>query len=611
MEAASQDTGAQNTGAQNTGAKNAAGKNIVVLSDGTGNLGAKAQGTNVWALYERLERGPGTPRQIAFYDDGVGSQGSLPAKLLGGAFGWGLYRNVQELYTFLVRTYVPGDALYLFGFSRGGYTVRTLAGLVARYGILKRDPFRSEADLATAIERTCRSQRATFAQARRSVRRGRAAPPTVRPPTVLPPTVLPPTVLIRGLTRDDFHHTPRPGLPHGVDVRFLGVWDSVDAVGLPFDSWAEALNRVYQWRFADRRVSPRVACARQALALDDARRTFSPNLWDESREPVAVEGERPRVEQVWFAGVHTNVGGGYDKDQLAYLALDWMLAEAVREGLRFAPDEHDRLRRQADPLGLMMDSRTGLGALYRPQARHVALLARAAGIRRPRVHASVLERCREAPLGYAPVGIARRVSLVHTTRQHGATARILRLPLERTAWRRARRFGSLERALHPALVLALVAPGLLALAGPCREGLRALCAAQGRIAPLAAAAGVLLLGLLAFRHADAAVLALARSTGLTSRALLAAVRVGYGLALAAAAGAGAALALAASGFGLEALARTLPRGAPSDPALTLALWYGLACACFALLRGAFQRPGRRAALDAFAALRRPAPPDVS
>jgi uncharacterized protein (DUF2235 family) len=107
--------------------------NIVLLSDGTGNSAAKVWRTNVWRLFQSLElKGSG---QIAIYDDGVGTSSFLPLAILGGAFGWGLKRNVRELYKFLCRNYRDGDRIYGFGFSRGAFTIRVLIGLVLNQGL--------------------------------------------------------------------------------------------------------------------------------------------------------------------------------------------------------------------------------------------------------------------------------------------------------------------------------------------------------------------------------------------------------------------------------------------------------------------------------------------
>ena len=116
-------------------------KNIVICSDGTGNTTSKGRGTNVFKLFEAVDvhghrSNPGLTRQVAFYDDGVGTEPWKPVRLLTGALGLGLSRNVKELYADLARAYEPDDQIYLFGFSRGAFTVRTLAGLIAFCGII-------------------------------------------------------------------------------------------------------------------------------------------------------------------------------------------------------------------------------------------------------------------------------------------------------------------------------------------------------------------------------------------------------------------------------------------------------------------------------------------
>ena len=111
-------------------------KNIVLLSDGTGNSAAKLFKTNVWRLYQALDLSR-PEKQIAFYNDGVGTSSFKPLAILGGAFGWGLKRNIIDIYAFLCRNYEPGDRIYCFGFSRGAFTVRVLAGLIHREGLVR------------------------------------------------------------------------------------------------------------------------------------------------------------------------------------------------------------------------------------------------------------------------------------------------------------------------------------------------------------------------------------------------------------------------------------------------------------------------------------------
>src|SRR5438128_710023 len=117
-------------------------KNIILCSDGTGNIGGKAEGTNVWRLFLAVDQSkpadPNQREQIAFYDDGVGTQSFKLFRLIGGAFGWGISYNIERLYGFLIQNYEPGDDIYLFGFSRGAFTVRVLADLISLCGIAKK-----------------------------------------------------------------------------------------------------------------------------------------------------------------------------------------------------------------------------------------------------------------------------------------------------------------------------------------------------------------------------------------------------------------------------------------------------------------------------------------
>lgn len=579
-------------------------RNLVVLSDGTGSRGGRARGTSVWVLYEQLDRSPpppgsGLPVQLACHDDGVGTQRAWPARALGRLFGWGLYANVRELYAFLVRTYEPGDALFLLGFSRGAYTVRTLAGLVGRFGILRRERFATAAALDRALDTACRSQRATFAETRR---RRRADPQAGEEP-----------LLLGGLAWEDFHHEPHDGRPHGVDIEFLGVWDTVDAVGLPSDGAADALNRLFQWRFADRRPSRRLRCARQALALDDRRRTFHPELWDLSHEPPTPPGQRPRVLQAWFAGVHADVGGAGDKPQLGGVALDWMLAEACASGLRVPAAARECLRAQADPLGALEDERRGWRALYRVGARDVEALAGAAGQPRPLLHASVLERVRHAPGGYAPPLLPAAAEVLATARegQPAPVPQPVDLPRDAAAAARARALLRWPARLQQAGWVLLLLPLLLWLAEHAGAALEVACAGGGRLPVLALLAGLALLGLLASRLSEP--LAHGRASGPAGpppgwrvravRALVPAVLLASG-------GAVLAAALGLCGSGLRALDARLGCGTPRTwlDLPTLLLAWAVGFTLLALAGRAVQRRLRRAALDALAPLRAPPVP---
>ena len=301
------------------------GKRIVVLSDGTGNSAAKVWRTNVWRLFQALDLKKSD--QIAVYDDGVGTSSFKPLALLGGAFGVGLKRNVLGLYIYLCRNYrsredyheldkqdaikekrnpkpledFKDDEIFLFGFSRGAFTVRVLAALVLTQGLVR---YGSEADLSTRARAAYRAYR--FSRYPNNTIEG----------------------LFRPLRSKAAAQTHNPNERPVTAIKFIGVWDTVAAYGSPLEEITLGFSK-YIWplELPNRQLSNKVYRARQALAIDEERTTFSPVLWDEPDQPMATSTKEEPLSQVWFAGVHSNVGGGYPDDALANVSLNWMMAE--------------------------------------------------------------------------------------------------------------------------------------------------------------------------------------------------------------------------------------------------------------------------------------------
>lgn len=365
------------------------GKRIVLCSDGTGNTGGKLRGTNVYRLYRALVR---SPDQIAFYDDGVGTESWKPLKLFSGATGFGFSRNVRDLYQFLVNTYEPGDGIYMFGFSRGAYTVRALSGFVHRCGILTREGRDHH-----------RVQRRDIRHAARCLNGQLRA--------------------LGNLDRADNQAAADEmrshlGVHHPVPIRMLGVWDTVSAMGAPHYALASLFERFSPFRFRNHRLAGSVEHAFHALALDDERRTFHPEMW---RERDARPGQV--IEQVWFAGVHANVGGGYMQDELALIPLDWMITRAQSLGLEFEAGELARIRAGGDVHGKLYDSRRGLAAYYRYTPRDVAQITGEFGAGPAMVHHSVLERARHFTRGYAPGNLPAGIRVVGTAAEPGPAGR--------------------------------------------------------------------------------------------------------------------------------------------------------------------------------------------
>jgi uncharacterized protein (DUF2235 family) len=312
-------------------------KRLVVCCDGTWNRPDKAHVTNIEKIARTVETDlalTGGVQQLVYYLSGVGTASYEADRLLGGAFGLGLFANVRAAYRFLALNYEEGDELFVFGFSRGAYTARSLVGMVARVGLLTREALVADR-LPEAVAR---------------YRRGPDAD---------------------GFTdtaaqfREKYCHAATP-------VSLLGVFDTVGALGVP-----GALRRRHQ--FHDVTLSGVVECARQALALDERRLRFEPCLWEAPEDVRLADEATGRVAQVWFEGVHSDVGGGYAASGLSDTTLLWMTDQARARGLVFdqrlldvylaggrSAERHDSLNRAFAVLNVVSGLRMLLTGSSRP-----------------------------------------------------------------------------------------------------------------------------------------------------------------------------------------------------------------------------------------------------
>lgn len=373
------------------------GKRIVLLSDGTGNSASQVWKSNVWRVFESLDLRGGD--QVAFYDDGVGTSSFKPLAILGGAFGWGLKRNVLDIYKFLCLNYTPGDKIYGFGFSRGAFTMRVVIGLVLSQGLVTGETDAEVYRKARSAYRAYRSEKFH--------------------------TILRIETIVRAL-RDVFlfllgMRYDKSANQQLESVAFLGLWDTVAAYGLPVDEMTRGISQwILPLELPNRAFDAKIKRACHALSLDDERTTFHPVLWNE-------KGVSPDVlTQVWFAGVHSNVGGGYPDDSLAHIPLYWIMIEAQSHGLKFKttpnkPDDPDpdmlvyaQWKRDKD--GRLYDSRNGLGGYYRYGPRKIEDLGHMRFSLRegdgvdnnlPIIHETALQRAMTGAHRYAPIGIPR------------------------------------------------------------------------------------------------------------------------------------------------------------------------------------------------------------
>lgn len=270
-------------------------KRIVICFDGTWNKPAdealppdQQVETNVRRFYEAVsEHGPDGVAQVKWYDEGVGSH--WYDRYLGGAIGAGLDQNIRQGYRYLARTYEDGDEVYILGFSRGAYTARSLVGLIRNCGLLKRRWLNLlNIGIAYGIYRTRDDG---------------------------------PDSLTARLFRERFSKEIR--------IKFLGVWDTVGALGLPLHLLRNFNLRFYE--FHDTQLSRIVENAAHAVAVDEHRADYDVCLWTPTEKP------QQKLEQRWFLGAHSNVGGGYAERRLSDLALQWMCHQASVLGLGLAP----------------------------------------------------------------------------------------------------------------------------------------------------------------------------------------------------------------------------------------------------------------------------------
>ena len=333
-------------------------KNIIVCYDGTGNEYG-ANNTNVVGIFEKILR---DDNQVAFYDPGVGTFdplgktiGKKMGMVLSKAFGYGLRQNIEDGYEYLMNNYKPedpenpdaNDKLFIFGFSRGAYTARALAGMINRFGILQQGsknliPYVSKYYLNRELGREKEQQ----------------------------------------FKRTYCH----PCKPH-----FIGVWDTVGSLG-----------HINGRKFKDNILNKDVKYGYQAIAIDEQRKKFPVSLWNESEI-----GEDQYIEQVWFSGVHSDVGGWYKERELSDIALGWMLDRAEKHGLRVEegwqkslsqdPTTTGDVKIGMDPwrwktwigkdtyaTGLLHQSRNGFWKLWSPVKREIPAGAN--------IHRSVLDR---------------------------------------------------------------------------------------------------------------------------------------------------------------------------------------------------------------------------
>ncbi|HIJ91282.1 MAG: DUF2235 domain-containing protein [Desulfobulbaceae bacterium] len=335
-------------------------KRLIVCCDGTWNNPDQEDNgipapTNVFKIYNAIaDRDSNQLEQLKYYHPGVGGEGGIVDSIIGGAVGAGISRNICSAYHWLGSNYAEGDEIYLFGFSRGAFTARSLGGFLGR-GLLDLqgvEPADSWARVKLAYEKGYRikaAERADWAQNSWNFFHQGAATP----------------------------------------IHFLGVWDTVGALGIPDD--LEIFNFFddpSKWGFHDTSLGKHVTTARHAMAIDEVRSCFSITRWsDPDKHNDAVE--------CWFPGVHCDVGGGYSDCALANGALLWMMEQSEAKGLMFRESIKETIK--ADPLGVMHNSHKGIFAKFRSRPRNIPAMVEQ---NKAHFHQSALERQKVSPISY-------------------------------------------------------------------------------------------------------------------------------------------------------------------------------------------------------------------
>jgi len=333
-------------------------KRIVICADGT------------WNIRDQLDQDTGTRRptnvtkvaravrpraqdgtdQIVYYHDGIGTGGATD-RVTGGAFGQGMEDNIRALYRFIVYNYEPNDELYFFGFSRGAFTVRSLAGFMNKVGLIEKDDDYYVPEIYACYESNKGPGSPEWTKAFHNIRGARPCPP----------------------------------------IRFIGVWDTVGALGAP-GLIGQMFNRD-KYKYHDVGLNPAIQNAVHALAIDERRKPFAPDLWT---RPAGWVGQ---LVQAWFPGVHSNVGGGYAPDGLANEALHWVVEKAEQLGLEF--DAAYLAHFSPCFNSVLKDSMT---AMYRVMGPHVRTLGQHVADGET-VHQSAIDRSSLPACAYDPANL--------------------------------------------------------------------------------------------------------------------------------------------------------------------------------------------------------------
>lgn len=319
-------------------------KNIIICLDGTWNKPDEVQheeskDTNIRNLWEILDK-KHPKKQVVFYDEGVGAH--WYDRIRGGVSGRGLSKNIREAYFEVCKHYKKGDKVFIFGFSRGAYTARSLAGMIYSCGLLDKNHL------------TDNTVQKAFDIYKRS---------------------------------DRFDRMQYKAGNQLCEIEAVGVWDTVGALGIPVGLMKKVTNKLLQ--FHDTKINKEIKHAYHALAIDEQRETFRPTLWD-----VTHSNKKQLIDQVWFSGVHADIGGGYKQRHHSDTAFKWMISK-IRDKVILDDSNYPYHGDVSKPI------HNSYKLYYGGKERRVAS---ATDIHTPSVHSSVVEKVKALP-GYKPLAL--------------------------------------------------------------------------------------------------------------------------------------------------------------------------------------------------------------
>lgn len=329
-------------------------------------------------------------------------------QIIGGAFGWGISQNLRELLSFVIQSYQPGSKIFLFGFSRGAFTVRLLADIICRYGIPNKNGLKTAEQVEAVATKMLRSYKHVNRMLWRTHRKNSDDQKS---------QFIESHPEVRQLRVGNYRSNSNDGVQFGSPeqqasdsnetehlIHFLGCWDTVEALGVPFEAVKQAAIFYFPLRSQNTIPSPKIKTIRHALSLDDERKTFHPLCFTDHHVP----GQD--ILQTWFPGNHCHVGGGYSRDQMAMAPLEWMIKHACGSGLDINESQFEDYIADKYVHGQLPCARSGMNFFYGYHPRRIDHFQKTGPWS---IHVSAFQRLGNQIQTYLPTGMLVENTNIH------------------------------------------------------------------------------------------------------------------------------------------------------------------------------------------------------